>query len=228
MRMIILILTLINVVFFSWAREHNFNQALPDSPVALPGYASIRLLSELERNAARPQDNAPAKVDIAQPVAFARQSVEKCFMLGPFAARAASDQAYDALFGVGIQAKQRTVKERQPKSYWVYLPPYPSLAAARQATLFLENNNVNEYYIWLDAPLKNAISLGLFANLSTARSKISALKKLGLKPEMQVRFNETTEYWLDFKRNQDDPQPAPLEEMLIKNDRLLILASACP
>ena len=223
MRTIILILALINMTFFSWAREHNFNRVMPERPVALPGYASIRLLSELERTDAGRQDNAPAEVQVFQPA-----TAEKCFMLGPFAARAASDQAYDALFGIDMQAKQRTVIARQPNSYWVYLPPYASLADARQATVLLKNNNINEYHIWPDAPLEHAISLGLFSSLSKAKSKISALKKLGLSPEVQVHFSETREYWLDFRYSQADPQPVLLEELLIKNDRLLVLAAKCP
>lgn len=228
MRMIILILILINVAFFSWAREHNFNEVLLENPKTVPGYSPIRLLSELNRVPSPVQKKVVAETQVSEEVALVvKPVVNKCFAFGPFDTELASNDAYEALFAIGIQAKQRTVEERQPKSYWVYLPPYESLAAAEKVTVFLKRNNINEFYIWLDPPLKNAVSLGLFTNLNTARSKISQAKKLDLNPEMEVRFNEITEYWVDFKRNQDDPQPELLEEMLTKNDRLLVLETKC-
>ena len=129
---------------------------------------------------------------------------------------------------LAIDAKQRSVLERQPKSYWVYLPPYKSLEAANATVAFLENNKIKEYYVMPEPPEHlHAISLGLYEKLSAARSKIAEIKKLKLDPKMEVRFNEYTQYWVDFRQYSDSNQPKVLEDLLRKNDRMLVLESKC-
>jgi hypothetical protein len=76
-------------------------------------------------------------------------------------------------------------------------------------------------------PHKYAISLGLFTRLSTARAKQAEIEALGLKPEMEVRYKEFTEFWVDYQQESGVSQPEELEEMLRENDRLLILETNC-
>ena len=230
MRTIVLIFILINLAFFYWARESSFDEGVLDHPRSISGYEPIKMLSELEhQNSGVENNNDQAANTTAQSSAGVSQLaiIQKCFSLGPFADAGESNKAYESLFALGIPAKQRVVQERQPKSYWVYIPPYPSLEAAKEAVEYLKDNKVREYYIWLDDPLKNAVSLGLFTNLKTARSKVAQIKKLNLNPEMEVRFNEITEHWVDFKRNPESSRPEILEGMLRNNDRLLILETKC-
>ena len=134
---------------------------------------------------------------------------------------------YDILFGSGVQAKQRTVNERRPKSYWVYLPAHKTQQEAENTVEFLKKNDITEFHIWLDPPQKYAVSLGLFKKLETAREKLAEVEKLALKPEMEVRFDEFTEYWVDFGHRDGQPQSKLIEDMLVKNDRMLILETKC-
>ena len=71
------------------------------------------------------------------------------------------------------------------------------------------------------------MSLGLFKKLETAREKLAEVEKLALKPEMEVRFDEFTEYWVDFGHRHGQPQSKLIEDMLVKNDRMLILETKC-
>ncbi len=230
MRTIILIFILINLAFFYWARETSFSEGMLEHPRAVAGFAPIKMLSEIQLSYQGADDaNSPATNQLSKAELQNQQQAEiqKCFSFGPFDEVAKSNIAYEALFSMGIQAKLRVVNERRPKSYWVYIPPYSSLKEAEDAVEFLKKNKVREYYIWLEDPLKYAVSLGLFTNLKTARNKVTQIKKLNLTPEMEVRFNELTEHWVDFEHDSDDARPEILESLLRENDRLLILETKC-
>ena len=230
MRTIVLILILLNLAFFYWARESSFSEGMLEHPKAVPGYAPIKMISEITLSDQQSKNSITQNSDQfsdADSLSESKVDILQCFSLGPFDELEKSDKAYEALFALGIQAKQRVVKERRPKSYWVYIPPYPSLEAAEEAVEYLKDNKVKEYYIWLEDPLKYAVSLGLFTNLKTARRKISQIKRLNLSPEMEVRFNELTEHWVDFTHEAENPKPQILESLLIENDRLLILETKC-
>ena len=228
MRITILFLIFINVAFLYWARQQDFNQIIAAESGIVPGYAPIELLTE--RNPNQNSLRQEAKSQFSS-LTSANKKLERtlvCFSVGPFGKNELSDEVYEILLDSGIDAKQRSVRERQPKSYWVYLPPHESLAEANATVAFLENNNISEYYVMPEPPEHlHAISLGLYEKLSAARNKVAEIKKLKLNPEMEVRFNELTQYWIDFRQYNDSPQPKVLEELLKENDRMLVLESKC-
>ncbi|MFK7795055.1 MAG: SPOR domain-containing protein [Gammaproteobacteria bacterium] len=229
MRAIVLFLIFLNLAFFYWASEFGSRQEVLQTPIDLPGYKPIKLISELKKETVQVIDESPINTQQNTLASEAKEKVvaQKCFSLGPFETDEQSDKVYDSLFVAGIQAKQRTVNQRQPKSYWVYLPAYESKEEAQKIVTFLKQNNVNEFYIWLEEPQRNAVSLGLFKKLSTAREKMAQIRRLDLAPKMEVRFDEFSEYWVDFNHYDEDHQPKVIEEMLRKNDRMLILETKC-
>ena len=228
MRATVLFLIFLNLAFFYWASGYGSKEQLLKAPREVSGYKPIKLISEAEE-IELPGESASFKPQQKSLKLQAKDNIkaQKCFSLGPFENDLQSDTVYDLLFAAGIQAQQRTVNQRQPKSYWVYLPPYESQAAAQKTVDFLKENKINEFYISLEPSQKNAVSLGLFKKLSTARDKIVEIKKLGLDPEMEVRFHEFSEYWVDFNHYKEGHQPKVIEEMLRKNDRMLILETKC-
>ncbi len=227
MRPLILFLILLNLAFFYWASEYGSREVVLENPQNVPGYQPIKLLSELEKEAQVVTDPPSSKNSTLKSQVSNTVTSQKCFSLGPLETDTQSDEIYDALFSAGIQAKQRTVNQREPKSYWVYLPSYESREEAQKVVDFLKKSNVEEYYIWFEESHKNAVSLGLFKKLSTAREKMEEIKKLNLKPEMEVRFDEFTEYWVDFSHDNQGDQPKVIEKMLRSNDRLLIVEAKC-
>ncbi len=229
MRTIVLLLIFLNLAFFYWVNEFGSKEVVLQAPKEVLGYKPIKLLSELEKEIVPVNNEIPINT---RQVALASQAKEiaktqKCFSLGPFETDEKSGTVYGSLFDAGIQAKQRTVNQRQPKSYWVYLAAYESQAEAQKVVTFLKSHNINEFYIWLEGSQKNAVSLGLFKQLSTAREKIAEIKKLGLEPKMDVHFDEFSEYWIDFNHNDQSHMPKVIEEMLRKNGRMLILETKC-
>ena len=229
MRTIVLLLILANVGFFYWADQYSSKEIVFEQPRTVPGHKPIKLLSEIRQQKAAqevPTSLAEEQVSLASQT---KESIvsEKCFSLGPFDKEQKSNEIYEALFASGVQAKQRSVNERRPKSYWVYLPAHKSQKEAEKTVEFLKKNKVTEFYIWLAPPQKYAVSLGLFKRLATAREKVAEIRKLDLDPQMEVRFDEYTEFWVDFNHLEDQPQPKAIEEMLVKNDRMLILETKC-
>jgi hypothetical protein len=220
LRTLILFVILLNLAFFYWARENHFDREVWEHPKSIVGADPILLLSEVP---APDPDNQDSDTEDSRK---ANQSL-MCFSVGPFEDSETSDEMYEQMFDLGIQAKQRIVNERKPRSYWVYLPTTNSMDRAEETVKFLQDNGVDETYIWLAVPHKYAISLGLFTRLSTARAKQAEIVALGLKPEMEVRYKEFTEFWVDYQQESGVSQPEELEEMLRENDRLLILETNC-
>ncbi len=230
MRTAILFLVFVNVAFFYWAKQQDFGQVVTGRSSLALGQTPIELLSERSINGKAKSIQRDAAYRLSSRAGQPGNSKPKlvCFSVGPFANSGLSDDVYKVLLDSGIDARQRSVKERQPKSYWVYLPPHKSLDAAKATVAYLENNNVRDYYIMPEPPNHlHAISLGLYEKLGAARSKVAEIKKLQLKPEMEVRFNEFTQHWVDFRQDGDSEQPNVLEELLRKNDRMLVLESKC-
>ena len=219
LRTLILFAIFLNLAFFYWVRETNFDREVWSHPRAVGNYAPIRLLSELD------DTHSISKDDVADDIEI--NSRLMCFSIGPFDDSDSSDEMYDVLFGLGIQAQQRIVNERKPKSYWVYLPSENSKAKADETVEFLNKNNVDETYIWQDKPHKYDVSLGLFSKLSIANAKIAEIEKLDLNPNMEVRYSEVTEFWVDYQHDIDRPQPQQFEELFRDNQRLLIIESNC-
>lgn len=228
MRITILFLIFINVAFLYWAKQQDFNQVIAAESGIVSGYAPIELLTERKPIQTSVQASKKTQLSSLRSTNEKLDRTLECFSVGPFDRNELSDEVYEILLDSGIDAKQRSVRERQPKSYWVYLPPYESLAEANATVAFLENNNINEYYVMPEPPEHlHAISLGLFEKLSAARNKVAEIKKLKLDPKMEVRFNEFTQYWIDFRQYNDSPQPKVLEELLKENDRMLVLEAKC-
>ena len=226
MRVTILFLIFLNAAFYYWAHEKDFSQSIYADTGSVAGIAPIELLSERgdsDISQSNTRRNSSTSVTI---LAVKRKLL--CFSVGPFEQESLSDEIYQVLLDSGIDAKQRSVKERQPKSYWVYLSPHESLAAAQATVAFLENNNIGEHYIMPEPPEhEHAISLGLYEKLGAARNKLAEIKKLKLDPKMEVRFREYTRYWVDFRQYNDSAQPNVLEDLLKENDRMLVLESKC-
>ena len=222
MRLILLFLVFLNVAFFYWAQAQDFRTSQIDKSKLLTGYPRIQMLVE------QSGVDSFASNESRQAIDGLLSSDSVCHTMGPFDSKQERDDVYKSLLDLGIDASQRLVNERQPKSYWVYLPPHESLAEAEATVAYLENNNINEFFIMLDPPeQKHAVSLGLFEKLDAARSTLAEIKKLNLEPEMEVRFNEFTQYWVDFRQYSDASQPKVLETLLADNERLLLLAAQC-
>ena len=90
----------------------------------------------------------------------------------------------------------RLVQEarRDKVADWVYFPPLATLAAAREEQRRLVDLGVQDLAVVTTGPMRNGLSLGLFAEPGGALRRVAELKALGVTARIEPR------YW-DLERN---------------------------
>lgn len=125
-----------------------------------------------------------------------------CYTLGPFKdldrARAVSARLDD----LGADVQQRSKVEQEQYGYRVYLPPYATREEAVADARKLAEYGVRDYFIITDdQDKKNGISLGLFRKKSGAIRRMAQVRRFDFKPQMEIRYRDTTIYWLDYRHS---------------------------
>ena len=132
-----------------------------------------------------------------------------CYTLGPFKESAHANAVSARLGDLGATVSQRSKVEQEQYGYRVYLKPYASREEAVAESRKLADNGIRDYYIISDDPEKNnGISLGLFRKKSGAIRRMAQVRRFDFKPQMEIRYRETTIYWLDYEHLSDiDSEP---------------------
>ncbi len=140
--------------------------------------------------------------------------IRKCYTLGPFPEKESVEKLVGWLGDHEGQVQERWISQRKPRSYWVYLPPYPSIEEARAMLQALKEDGIKDFLRVIKGPSVNAISLGLFGKRESAEQRVRLLRRRGYKPEMKIRYDDFRERWLDveFIRDGDFPDQAFLAE----------------
>ncbi len=115
-----------------------------------------------------------------------------CQTVGPFAERSTVDAFAANLSGLGPKTLVRMTQVEQPSGYWVYLPAMPSADAQRIVADF-GAKGVKDYFLGRE----NFISLGVFADIHSAETRLRAISALGYLPRLEQRFLTREVYWLD-------------------------------
>lgn len=198
MRTLFLFLVLLNLVYFvasvmmspqGPSKQTSVSSALPS------GVQRLRLLAASAAYPAVKKTVTSAVSGVAQKPAPAL-----CYSLGPFA-KGKDAQAMVAELGkLGASTSVRHIQQTHVTGYWVYLPPYPTTAAAIAVTHELNKKGLHDNYVVATAPNANAVSLGLFIDRNGAQRRLDRVRKMGFKPDLQVRTATTALYWVDYAR----------------------------
>jgi hypothetical protein len=73
---------------------------------------------------------------------------------------------------------------------WVYLPPLSSSAAAREEQRRLGDLGVEDLAVVTTGPMRNGLSLGLFAEPNGALRRVAELKALGVAAHIEPRYRD--------------------------------------
>lgn len=73
---------------------------------------------------------------------------------------------------------------------WVYLPPFSSLDAAREEQRRLGDLGVEDLAVVTTGPMRNGLSLGLFAEPNGALRRVAELKVLGVTARIEPRYRD--------------------------------------
>ena len=178
MRAAFLFLLLGNAAFYAWV---NYLR----TPVnAQERIQQVEITPEKIRLVSKPA--SATKNTAAAPVAPLKGAacVEWGAFIGPEAARG------DAVIAeLGLPAAQVRRVASDLDGHWVMIPPLRTRAAAERMTERLKELGVTDYSVVLEAPRRNAISLGIFRTEAAAQNLLASLQKRGV-AEATVELRE--------------------------------------
>ena len=135
------------------------------------------------RGEAHAEKSGTAEVASARdetPAAAAPAGVEACLAAGEFRDPASLGNARRWLRSQGAEIVAERSREREiVKNYLVYLPPFPSRAAASAKMRELRGQGVHDIALVSRGPLTNAVSLGVYRNKRYMDGHLRRLKELG-------------------------------------------------
>jgi hypothetical protein len=125
-----------------------------------------------------------------------------CYTLGPFKDLNQARAVGDRLDDLGADVQRRSKVEQEQYGYRVYLPPYATREEALAESRKLAGLGIHDYFIITDdQDKKNGISLGLFRKKSGAIRRMAQVRRFDFKPQMEIRYRDTTIYWLDYRHS---------------------------
>jgi len=149
------------------------------APLAEPAEPSVPATAKSEAQDPIPGLQEPESVEAATPVS-APTSSRQCVRAGAFEDRASAAEAASWMESRGAEAAEVRQEEREVvKNYHVYLPPYPSRAAAVAQADELRRQGVSDIWIINEGTRANGISLGVYRNERYMRRRVAELEKLG-------------------------------------------------
>lgn len=178
-------------------------QVIAQDPQELIGEAEP--LAEAGESIGQPQPTEP-EVGLIGP---ARQ----CWQLGPFDNAAEAVRLAQALPpGVNrLSVEEATVSV--PRGYYVLIPPFATRAEALRIERELKAEGVEDSWVFITGPLKNAVSLGLFNRELNAKRRLQLVQSKGFEPELRVRYRDTEKIVLLVEGASDETVREALEAL---------------
>lgn len=127
----------------------------------------------------------------------------QCQGIGPFARRKQAQAALASLEQTGVRLRVQEAVLPDKTGHWVYLPPYPTRQAARDAIAKLKAEGIRDYFLIGTGDQKNGISLGVFSTPALATQRAAQVKALGFSPELGTVALAQHQYWLGLPEGGD-------------------------
>jgi hypothetical protein len=176
----------------------------PAQPAAVPAAASPMAADAV------PGANSPEKISTSAAGKEDDQSVSEkskspakpasvCYRIGGIADAEAADALGARLEKAGAAILQRGKEPGTRTNYWVFLPAFPSRAAARPALRQLQQHGFKDYYLVRSGENENAVSLGVFSERSRAERRYRQIRGFGLKPQLDELVMPTQHHYVSFR-----------------------------
>lgn len=201
------------LLLWQWAGTENGRLAVTDQPAAdVPQLKLYKEASSGELRQAVKDDADAANLPAAESAPEVRALTDnsappaaavECMRVGPFGSSGAADAVASRLRSLGYAPRKQSGSGQISAGFWVYLPPYPTHAAAEATAQQLKDKGVEDLFIVGGSDNPNAISLGLFSTLERAQNRAEAIRKLGFEPTVTERYREGTVYWLRYREPED-------------------------
>ena len=218
MRIFFLFLLMLNILFAAWQYYS------PKKIVSEIAPLSDRLDRLVLLKEADPVVKESPEVIEAVNEDVVEQSVKSkiCYTLGPYIDKDVVTQIESQLAGNVIDFVVREREEQELHRYWIYLPGDNNRQSARGVSKSLAKKNIKDYYIIQKGEKMNSISLGHFKEKANADARVSKVRKLGFKPEIEAIYRDYKLYWLDYSIEADNAEiGVKMQEYLIDGVTLL-------
>jgi hypothetical protein len=187
LRLLFVLLSALNIAVAAWVWLGQ-PYAPTARPLTDPGVPELKLLADL-----------PAAVPLAPPATRAGMATthQRCMALGPFATPQDLRRTRQALAGTLMRMRFRQEQVAQASTWWVYLPPAASRAAALATARQLDARRIADYFVVGAGEQPNSVSLGVFKDPANARRRLDEVVAAGFPARMLERVQNAPEYWLD-------------------------------
>ncbi|MDH5324391.1 MAG: SPOR domain-containing protein [Gammaproteobacteria bacterium] len=196
MKIVFYFFVTLNVAFFLWQTQATGRSQEP-RPIA-SGAPTLILLSEAKFSEKKPKKPLKEQPDKPQKPALAA-----CFTMGPFDGVDLARPISETLESYGVLTNTHKIKQKISSGYWVYLPAFKSWQDAREQVVKLEKKGMKDVFIMGRGSMKNAVSLGLFSNKDAAETRMGNLRKMGVKPEVEIQYVTKDQFWIDIDVQKD-------------------------
>ncbi len=146
-----------------------------------PGIPGIRLYSELGDDTA------------------AMSGGRRCYTLGPFHSHAELDAARARIEPLAAGVSERRTEAMVDRGYWVFLPPYATLAEASKTLHFLKLLGFSDVGVIYDGEHARSISLGYFLRRKNAVKRKQSFEAKGYRPQIRTQSQAEPRFWFDFE-----------------------------
>jgi cell division septation protein DedD len=213
MRIFAILLLLTNLAYFGWHWYSGQDaQSLPEEAPVRHNGQTLQLLSELE----------------AEPVqVLEAPEPATCLSLGVFNSTDESDFLVSALRSRGMEAGAELLDSGITVNYRVYMPPFNSETAARQALEQLQSGGVDSFII-SNGDLAGGISLGLFTQEELALALQEKLAGEGFAMSIQEIQTPKNEIWVTIRGlSQALFESSELVDLLTEGLDLAVIEKPC-
>jgi len=151
-----------------------------------------------------------------------------CYTFGPFEEYLQLKSVTSQLRDLNADVIQRKETKQVVLGHWVYLPSFPTWDDAHKKVTELKDNGIKDIFILARGDLKNAVSLGLFKNEDGAKRRVATLRKLGVKPNVDIQETSKEIVWLDVNiENQKQKVETTLKSFSVVNSALKMQNRKC-
>lgn len=124
----------------------------------------------------------------------------RCHVIGPFSSVQSAVEYEKLLHKSGAQAKQTAQECKESLGrFWVFLPAQKSEGWVLKQLADLEQRGIEDFFAIRMGPMKNAISLGVYSTVGSARRRIEQLRSKGIHPALAPHYQVRTRSWLEVK-----------------------------
>lgn len=198
MRAAFLILLAANLLFLAWARWI-------DAPRE-PTQDSLSRLPRLKLVTETPPGSRPTAIERqADPFATMtrKTSVQiedptrTCTSVGPFNDITSAARAAGLLAQRGFSLRQRAEEGETIEGYWVFVGGLQNEDDVGIVVARLEKNGFTDAHVMKSYSTNRRVSVGMFSTRERAEKRATAIRNMGLQPEIGERKFPGTVYWVD-------------------------------